>query len=800
VFNVKSSQNEWSILGAFGASVEASLGKSKGGRNEGCPTFSEGGAPFIFTDFSWSHCEGDEALGRFISASSPFLLNVEYVGQKDTLRIDLSLNAERDTYVNSILLHFDFLPNGRKVASFEELDYCRVPHFIPEPGLVIGDHVFRSPAVILRKANIAAAMVPELDVVGAIRPAQWIMDFDMKSPSGAQRISLGLMNYNPYHHVYFKKRPERSFLVPKKGVKISAYLIFSSAADDRFPRRVLKFIWQRYGVENYKAVKPQTLSLDTLGGEAMGRLFKRDDLYFEFDYGGARCAGVAAHAATSEKPLKALGPLATKFMSPIHGLFITYYLKAMNKFGLTVKTDDITRRTVHRSGIPFIAEAQFTSWFNDLRTAYGARILAERRRDKRLMEQADLIKNLALRAPEDDGIFSAVCAFPKGKVWWKKGTLAFRAIDDYHTPDQATTGYVMLRWHRDIEPDQALLEKARGLGRFFIKHQRASGTVPAWIEGRTHKPIERLLDSASTAGPMMFMALLALVDGDEQALASAKKMADFIEKEVLPEHKWYDYETFYSCSKQRTPPRDPRSGMLPQNTMSMLWATEGMRLLFELTGEARYLDFLLRCLDDLLFFQQAWDAPYISINTFGGFCCMLSDAEWNDARQGIIAPVLMDSYLATGDPEHFQRGVSALRACYTTMLSPAMRDVAPGNMVHYRESDRGAIYENYGHIGIDRVIAGYLEPDWGAGTAAFATAHALKFYGDVFVDLDRGQAFGVNGCDVTGMRKDGESVWIDVTSKVPDLESISVVVRGAAPGLKIFLNGAEKGFRNFSKK
>jgi len=155
----------------------------------------------------------------------------------------------------------------------------------------------------------------------------------------------------------------------------------------------------------------------------------------------------------------------------------------------------------------------------------------------------------------------------------------------------------------------------------------------------------------------------------------------------------------------------------------------------------------------------------------------------------------MDSYLATGDPSLFERGVAALRACYTTMLHPALKEVAPGNMVYYRESDRGAVYENYAHIGIDRVIAGYLEPDWGAGTAAFATAHTRKFFGDLFVDLEGGHAFGINGCAVTEFQAEKDEVRVEVEKVIDGMAGPEVVVMGAGPQTKLFVNGKESDFR-----
>ena len=725
--------------------------------------------------------------------SDDLSLVIEFSAHDDLMDISLNLKAETPKSMNCCLLNLDFLPDK---LSAEQLDECHVPHLLPKPGLVIGDIVFRSPAIVLRRKSMAMALLPDLSKLPESRDAPWIMNFDRVGPRGVPRMSLGLMKYRPRGHVFFKGLPDETILIPDTGLTLSGHLMLSGEAGENYLRRVLRFLWERYGIPNYMAVKPQVLTLDKFAEEALGRLFKRDDMYFEFEYKGAKRGGVVAHTATSEKPLKPFGPLLTRALTYINGGFVHLTLSFMSLFGQSPEGDERLRRTVHKRGIPLIRQTWFQSWFNDLRTAYGTRIMADKWGDNRLAEQATRIKDLALSAPVEDGIFAAICHHPEGRVWWKKGSLTFLAINDYHTPDQATTGCMMLRWYRDIEKDPALLGMARGLGRFFIKHQLLSGAVPAWIKGRTHRHAKCLMESASTAGPMMFMALLAAVDKDDAALNSAKRMAEFIEKYVIPGHLWFDYETVFSCSRHQNRFHDNRTGLPPQNGMSMCWAAEGMRLLFEVTGEERYRQLLLKCLDDLLCLQQVWNASVLSINTFGGFASMNTDAEWNDARQGMIAPVLMDSYRATGDPHYFQRGVAALRASYTTMLHPALKEVAPGNMIHYRESDRGAVYENYSHGGHNRVIAGYLEPDWGAGTAAFATAHAAKFYGDVYVDLPRGNAFGINGCAVKRFDKEGDTARLEIESLVPDLHDWRVVMEGATPSTRLLVNGKEHPFKN----
>jgi hypothetical protein len=364
----------------------------------------------------------------------------------------------------------DFLPalesgNAMRV----DLDDCHVPHLVPRPGLVMADMVFRSPAIVVRardgvartESDFAAALWPDLDALARHRPAPWALDFERDGPLGSPRLTLEMVHTKLDHHVYFRAAPTREIAIPDDGIELSGALVLTAAAGPDFVRDVQRHLWAHYGHALYENVRPQLMPFDESAQEAMGRLFARDDLYFEFERSGKTYGGVAAHACTAKKPLRPLSSRATRIASPLHGLGISLWLDALNKFSLSRGADDFLYWSLFNLGMPYIAESQFASWFNNLRTAYGARCLAERWQDSRLIQQADLIKELALSAPTEDGIFSAVCTYPGDDLRWHKGTLSFKAIDDYHTPDQATTGYVALRWYRDIEQDPRLLEMAR---------------------------------------------------------------------------------------------------------------------------------------------------------------------------------------------------------------------------------------------------------------------------------------------------------------------------------------------------
>ncbi|MCP4037028.1 MAG: hypothetical protein GY733_08845, partial [bacterium] len=476
----------------------------------------------------WKEVESERSDCRCLGAHGHGLIARLYVrvcDEDDVVALNLEIEAEPgrrpDPTIDCARIEVDFLPDGRMLDGDAHLDDCHVPHLVPRPGLVMADMVFRSPALLVRHGRFALALLPDLAKLAKSRPAPWALDFDRAGPHGTTHLALAMVHHRLDHHVYFRAEPERQIRIPSAGIQLSCELIATGRAADDFGRDVQRRLWGRYGESLYSAGRPRGLPLDEAAREAMDRLFARGDLYFEFERDGKRLGGIAAHACTTRRELRPLSARATRIASPIHGLGISLWLRALNTFDLSRRGDDFLHWSLTNLGIPYIAESQFTAWFNALRTAYGARVLAEKWRDKRLLEQADLVKELALSAPVDDGIFAAVCTHPEGELWWHRGTLAFKPIGDYHTPDQATTGYVMARWYRDIERDPRLLERARGLAGFFHRHQLPSGAVPAWIDGRRHRPLSRLRESASTAGPMMFMAQLAALDRDERWLASA---------------------------------------------------------------------------------------------------------------------------------------------------------------------------------------------------------------------------------------------------------------------------------------
>jgi hypothetical protein len=448
--------------------------------------------------------------------------------------------------------------------------------------------------------------------------------------------------------------------------------------------------------------------------------------------------------------------------------------------------NELLARLLHSGRMAVAPMAWFQAWNNQVRTAVGAALCARRAGDAATMDRAAKLIELALSAPLDDGYPASICLFPGGRPRWVRGTRAFELIGDAHLADAAVTGFHLLEWHERIAADPRILDRCRALAAFLIARQDDAGAFPAWVrrEGSGWVADPRLYPSAETAASAMFLARWARHVPDTGVREATARAIAFLRREVLPEEKWFDFELVYSCAGRPTGQEgpDPFTRCWPANTLAMYWAARAGIDLFLATGDATggapggaaALAFGRACLDRLSLFQQVADHPHIAIDTFGGFGVMNADGEWNDARQGVFVPLYLDFHRATREPELMDRAIAALRASFTTMLTPEHKAVAPGNFLRYRESDRGAILENYGHTGRDEMTPGYFAPDWGCGTALYALGFALADAGQVYVDAANGRAFGIDLCSARFVRRDGDVVVIEVAGA--DRDALEIVL------------------------
>jgi len=94
-----------------------------------------------------------------------------------------------------------------------EPDFWWTPHLAPEEGYVIGQHVFRSPAMIVQRDSLTFVVLPDLDIVGRRPENPWFMDFDAVQ----NKMWLGMTRTEIPQHVLFRKAPGMKF-TPGQGL------------------------------------------------------------------------------------------------------------------------------------------------------------------------------------------------------------------------------------------------------------------------------------------------------------------------------------------------------------------------------------------------------------------------------------------------------------------------------------------------------------------------------------------------------------------------------------------------------
>jgi hypothetical protein len=656
--------------------------------------------------------------------------------RKDRRWIDFVVEDEltQDLRLHSIFARFRFSPLGKG----EEPDFVFSPLLRPKDDQVIGQHIFRSPALMIQKGSLFCALLPDLDILDREwRTLPGCLDLDFLTQDGIPTLSYGLCPHELDGHVYYKSSPSITADL-RAGQKLRFGFSLYCDADVTTAgalRAVVGSMWSEHGHGLYaEDVRPQVLPFDRYAEYGYG--FDFEHIWREFEIDKEPCGGSVT--------------------------------------GVLGNADSIW----------------FQGWFNNLRTAYGMYLFGKEATSGKLIEmdlcqKARLTRNLALNAPQKGGVFPTLYNTRTGEWLGYYGAGVSR--EHYHTLDCSWTCYWLLRWNEDLEPDNRTIPFCERYAEFLIANQLDSGCIPSWFKMDTLEPIETFRDlNAETTCNALFLAELYRVTKEEKYLDAAKKAADFITREVIPQNKWFDYETYFSCSPKPLDFYDRHTHQWPQNDLSMHWAAEMFKTLYQATGEKGYLDLGVRMLDYLSLYQQVWCPSYLSIYGFGGFGVQNTDGEWNDARQAVFATTYLDYYELTGNKEYFERGVAAIRASFACMYIPENRNICPKT---YSKQPTGYSDENYGHGGTDSP-AGPSSFDWGTGSALAAAAYARHRFGDVFLDLDRGAAFGIDGIVARVSRAMGDRVSLDVFTQVSGLDTVCLKASGGAlESYRISVNG-----------
>jgi hypothetical protein len=593
---------------------------------------------------------------------------------------------------------------------------------------------FKAPTVMFQEARVFAAIVPRIDLLTAsgLRAAPPGLDLDVTSNDHAW-FSYGIIPSKPTGHSYFR-RDSHSPLDLSAGFVEYEYWILASAQLEKLGyRRVSQFLWETFGSPALKqsmdlqrnALRPQLFLFDDWRKEAWTRY--TNEKYWEFECDGARCG-----ALTSNR----------------------------NPWG---KWDDAPKE-----------DAWFNSWFQNLRTAYGWYLYAQRINDSEMKRKAEQVLNLALKSPQHRGVFSTIYLHDT-KTWLRDDGWAGYP-DDYHAFCMSWTAYWMLRWAHDLVPARKseILAYLRPYADFLVKAQQRTGCIPSWF-GEDFQPRPEFRDfNAETAGSALFLAEFAQVVSDSKYLNAAIQAQDFVSREVVPRQRWYDFETFLSCARKPFDFYDAWTAQYPQNNLSQMQAVQAFLELYRLTGSNRYLQSGEQLVDYLLLTQQVWNHPLFSPKLLGGTTTQNTDAEWSDARQCYLATLLLDYYNATGRVDYLERSVAAARAGFA---------VAP--------------WENWAHTGYVNEPGALTGFHWGTGSQMASVEMMSGSLGDAFVNVARGQGAGFNACTLDNLHISGATIAFSLTAAESPEHSLtrgnSLLVRFASldPSVtyRIIVNG-----------
>ena len=614
--------------------------------------------------------------------------------------VSVSVEMASEMSVSGLLSTYAFAPDGRDSREYGPVDFVFTPQLRPDPDDVIADHVFRSPAFILQEGSLAAAVVPDLRTIdGKERPLLSGGDLNVASDR-RPFISFGLMNWKrKKEHVFYAHADTMLSRVGPGTLTYAFFLYANASAPARAAfRDVVRFQWARYGHGNF---------------------------------------------------LNPVSPQSQPFAAYIH--------KAWHEFLPSVALDTVYRgvpvtllrqgRLAWSNNLPPAADNDcwFNVWFNSLRTAYGMHLYGTSAGDTGLVGRSERVLDLALLAPRAGGLAPTIFYIDSAGGHWVAdhgwgGIDSGKRLPMFHN---AYTSTWMLAW-ADVLPARrhAILDYTTGIARFLIAHQQPTGVIPSWYDAADGEPSPVLRDeNAETAGAALFLSRYAQATGDTSSRRAAEKGMGYILSSVVPDRKWYDFETFFSCSAKPVGFFDPVTGQYPQNTLSMDMAAEACASLFSLTGKKEYVERGSAILDYLCLYQQVWSPRWLSRELFGGFGVQNTDAEWSDARQSYFAVTLMEYYGLTGRREYFERGVAALRATFSL----------------FESADSPRTAENYGHSGGDDP-AGVTGIHWGTGSAVVSVHLVRALYGDAYVNVRGGWGAGIDGCRIPSVHVAGDVI------------------------------------------
>ncbi len=616
---------------------------------------------------------------------------------RSVYRITVRIGADRDGRLAGFKLHMPLDSSLR--CSWK-------PHLAPESTMTISQKAFRSPAIIAEDGGRRIALIPDLLAMQEQQVIPHIMDYVLDD----HEFYYGVCDTVETGHVYYELVPQPHAI--SEELVLTFYLVSWGKTADEEPRdfrAVEAFLWERFAGAEMALPGTSRELLDSL--EVYPRyayewaLDRWEDVCWQqFEIDGRKVGGVVFIVTARQKP-------------------------------------GMGQEEAWREPKSLWNQA----WFCGLRTAYGYSQAGQQYSRTDWIEKAEMALELALSAPQIDGLFPSYYQAGEDGSWESGGWQMSgprRPVDHesyVHLLDASWTCYWLLKWYMDLRQDERIMAYVEAYVARLAGLQREDGGFPAWVNPGTSASSPYLTESPETAMHAMLFCMWAQVSHDHRYVGHAERACQYVLDRIVPQGRWEDFETYWSCSRQWSGKQygvpDARSGLYNQCNFGIYWTAEALLMLSQVTGEQRWLTAGERVLAELSLYQQIWEPAFLPVPTLGGFGVMTSDDEWNDARQSLFALTYCRYYMMTGRETYLLRSIWAMKASFYMMYCPENpRVMQLYNVVHPHldERDYGFHMENFNHHDgtSSQGLGEFTIFDWGCGAASAAYFEYMRLMGE----------------------------------------------------------------------
>jgi len=782
--------------------------------------------------------EGIQLFNSDLDPDNRFLLSeglkkAEIKSQsKDNVVVRLSGKSgdaplEQLVYLNKDRHYFHFEISAMLEGKPAKLDYLlstyvfnipQEPTFVHTPGLkydnedsgqdrfellpgrdhILGDRSFHAPAIILQEGPFFSALVPDLNAINEyaivspdarrtidiprnkfsvpIEDDKYTMptglDLNLKTGLTPKPVfTFGLMDNIIAHHIHYQRVNDTSMIrtLNKNQVRYAFDLfIGANEPENSGYQRISKHQWEKFGHPVFKN-KPHL----AMPFEEYLRII--DFITFN-----------PIPDEEIDEPIEGYPDMGSWLQWEMDGLKVGGY----------------------RSSIPWWNDVLHNSVFwNNAREAPGFWFWGEKLNRPDLIDRAKRIINLCLSAPQNKhGLFALLYNAQDG-TWGLqfsdpphgKKEFFLRQSESYNIPAMSKTGAHMLDYYIRCEKDNRIINFLKPYGDWLLTVIDERGALPSYVS--TNMMASPILHySAHPAASMWFLAELHNTTGEEKYLEGARKISNYIEREILPEAKWIDMEQYFSCGKKPLDfVRDNWQNQIARGNLSIFWASEGFAALYRGTGNSKYLDIGEQCVDYATFTQCCWDPHFIyTAFPFGGFGVDNSDnAAMLDARQAEMVEPFIWYGKTLGRQDLLERGVAAARSSIVLINHP--RHKSNNIYPHTNIYPFGLGPENIDHEAHPQ-SAMRTHPSWGEGSGVFTgLAEAYRELSGAYINFNNGLWVGVNGLRVDSASLQGKAIKLSLTNRLASLPDpwevsfpTSIRVTGLSEGTYLLsINGSE---------